>query len=146
MLRQWVTVGLLLAAVRAVTITVNSQQERCMIVSSNDQQQFLKIDLRFERFPQQTIQEGYRLVLHNTETHEEEAFQVYEGTFRREFKLTESKRLPTQTSSTASASKSSSLPSGPSARPWTTTWDSSTRAAWPKAWWSFPISCCGVGT
>jgi len=65
----------------------------------------LKIDLKFERFDQQSIQEGYRVVLHNTETHEEEAFQVYEGTFRREFKLAESNTASTQMSSTDSASK-----------------------------------------
>ena len=59
-----------------------------MIVSSNDEEQFLKIGLKFERFSEQTLEEGYRVVLHNTETHEEEAFQVYEGNFRKEFKLT----------------------------------------------------------
>lgn len=48
-----------------------------MIVSSNNQEQMLKVDLKFERFDTQTIQEGYRVVLHNTETHQEEAFQVY---------------------------------------------------------------------
>ena len=33
-----------------IGISVSSQQERCMIVSSNDEEQFLKIDLKFERF------------------------------------------------------------------------------------------------
>ena len=54
-----------------------------MIVSSVDSEQFLKIDLKSGRFSDQTLQEGYRIVLHNTETHKEEAFQVYEGTFRK---------------------------------------------------------------
>lgn len=92
MLRLGVLI-LLQVAVLAITITVSSEQERCMIVSSNDHEQFLKIDLKFEAFPDQTPQEGYRIVLHNTETHEEEAFQVFEGAFRREFKLVESKFL-----------------------------------------------------
>ncbi len=54
-----------------------------MIVSSNNQEQFLKVDLKFERFAEQTVQEGYRVVLHNTETHSEEAFQISEGIFRK---------------------------------------------------------------
>lgn len=54
-----------------------------MIVSSNNQEQFLKVDLKFERFAEQTVQEGYRVVLHNTETHAEEAFQISEGIFRK---------------------------------------------------------------
>ena len=67
----------LLSIATSITIPVSSTQEKCMIVSSNNQEQMLKVDLKFERFDTQTIQEGYRVVLHNTETHQEEAFQVY---------------------------------------------------------------------
>ena len=64
---------LALAQVRVLSIgiSVSSQQERCMIVSSNDEEQFLKIDLKFEKFSEQKVEEGYRVVLHNTEDHQE---------------------------------------------------------------------------
>jgi predicted deacetylase len=83
-----------------------------MIVSSNNHEQFLKADLRFQRFSDQALEEGYRIVLHNTETHEEQAYQISEGSFRKEFQLTERTRPATQTSSTSSASRSCSAGTG----------------------------------
>jgi predicted deacetylase len=79
---------------QAISITVSSVKERCMIVSSNNAEQLLKVDLRFQRFSDQALEEGYRVVLHDTETHEEQAYQVSEGTFRKEFQLTQSRARP----------------------------------------------------
>lgn len=80
---KWVLFLLFVLPAVPISITVSSVKERCMIVSSNNQEQFLKVDLKFERFAEQTVQEGYRVVLHNTETHAEEAFQISEGIFRK---------------------------------------------------------------
>jgi hypothetical protein len=62
-----------------------------MVVFSSSEEDYLKVDMKFSKFHEQTNTEGYRILLVNTETREEEAFQIAEGTFRREFKLTESK-------------------------------------------------------
>lgn len=83
MIARWVIGAFLPAIALSISISVSSQKERCMIVSSNNQDHFLNLDLKFERFPEQALEEGYRVVLHNTETHQEEAYQVYEGIFRR---------------------------------------------------------------
>lgn len=96
----------LLAVASCISITVSSEKERCMIVTSNNAEHFLKVDLKFDGFEAQTKEEGYRVVLLNTETFEEQAFQVYQGTFRKEFQLTESDPSPIQMSSTVSASRS----------------------------------------
>ncbi len=79
----------LITLLQAISLSVSSMRERCMIVSSNNHEHFLKADLTFRRFADQTIEEGYRIVLHNTETHEEQAYQISEGSFRKEFQLTE---------------------------------------------------------
>ena len=62
--------------INAISLTVSSVKERCMIVSSNSNEHLLKVDLKFQRFSNQAIEEGYRVVLHNTETHEEQAYQI----------------------------------------------------------------------
>jgi predicted deacetylase len=62
--------------VQAISLNISSMKERCMIVSSNNNEQLLKTDLRFTRFADQALEEGYRIVLHNTETHEEQAYQI----------------------------------------------------------------------
>lgn len=41
-----------------------------MIVFSSQEDEYLKIDLKFERFPMQAKEEGYRILLINTETNE----------------------------------------------------------------------------
>ena len=97
---------LMLAFAHSISLAVSSQKERCMIVSSADETQLLKVDLKFAKFEGQAITEGYRVVLHDTETHAEQVFQVQHGTFRKEFPLTQSISAPMQTSSTAFASKS----------------------------------------
>ncbi len=60
---------LLVAGSQSISITVTSMKERCMIVSSNNEEQLLKVDLKFKKFVNQAPEEGYRIVLHNTETH-----------------------------------------------------------------------------
>ena len=90
---------------QGISISVSSMKERCMIVSSNNHEQFLKADLSFQRFAEQAPEEGYRIVLHNTETHEEQAYQISEGSFRKEFQLAERTHPLMQISSTGSASK-----------------------------------------
>lgn len=40
----------------AISITVSSVKERCMIVSSNSNEQLLKVDLKFQRFSNQAIE------------------------------------------------------------------------------------------
>jgi hypothetical protein len=47
MLVAWVLIALLQVSVLGISMTVSSSKERCMIVSSNSQEQFLKIDLKF---------------------------------------------------------------------------------------------------
>lgn len=69
MIQKMLVIALVIGLSQSISISVSSAQERCMIVSSSSQEEFLKIDLRFERFDQQSLQEGYRIVLHNTETH-----------------------------------------------------------------------------
>lgn len=64
-----VSLLLFIAGLQAISITVSSMKERCMIVSSNNDEQLLKVDVKFQRFANQAIEEGYRVVLHNTETH-----------------------------------------------------------------------------
>lgn len=74
-----IRLSLLLAVavtINAISLTVSSVKERCMIVSSNSNEHLLKVDLKFQRFSNQAIEEGYRVVLHNTETHEEQAYQI----------------------------------------------------------------------
>ena len=74
-----IRLSLLLAVavtINAISLTVSSVKERCMIVSSNSNEHLLKVDLKFQRFSNQAIEEGYRVVLHNTETHAEQAYQI----------------------------------------------------------------------
>ena len=64
-----IRLSLLLAVavtINAISLTVSSVKERCMIVSSNSNEHLLKVDLKFQRFSNQAIEEGYRVVLHNT--------------------------------------------------------------------------------
>jgi hypothetical protein len=56
MSKELAIILLLIATTMNIGIHVSSEQERCMIVSSNDEEQFLKIDLKFERFADQTLQ------------------------------------------------------------------------------------------
>ena len=42
-----------------------------MVLFTTTDEHLLKVDLDFRKFEGQTIEEGYRVVLHNTETHEE---------------------------------------------------------------------------
>ena len=56
----------LAVALNAISLTVSSLKERCMIVSSNNNEHLLKTDLKFQRFSNQALEEGYRVVLHNT--------------------------------------------------------------------------------
>ena len=69
MILKFIVASLLYLTAESIGISASSRQERCMIVSSVDSEQFLKIDLKFVRFEDQSLQEGYRIVLHNTETH-----------------------------------------------------------------------------
>ena len=54
-----------------------------MVLSTTTDEHLMKIDLEFRKFEGQAVEEGYRVVLHNTETHQEQAYQVVSGPFRR---------------------------------------------------------------
>lgn len=92
-----------------------------MIVSTNNNEHYLKADLTFRRFADQTIEEGYRVVLHNTETHDEQAYQISEGTFRKEFQLTERTYKAIQMLCTGFASRLYSAGREKSVLSWNTT-------------------------
>lgn len=74
---------LLFAAGQGITMSVNSQDDRCMVVFTSSEEDFLKVELKFTRFHEQSRQEGYRIKLRNSETQEEQLFSVEEGTFRK---------------------------------------------------------------
>jgi hypothetical protein len=63
---HFLTLLVLTTSIHSIAISVSSQKERCMIVSSNDKIQLLKVDLKFSQFEGQAIEEGYRVVLHDT--------------------------------------------------------------------------------
>lgn len=59
----------LMVACCAIGITVDSQQDRCMVVFAQNSNEHLKIDIKFAPFHEQTREEYYRVQLINTETH-----------------------------------------------------------------------------
>jgi hypothetical protein len=61
-----------------------------MVVYTPTADDFLKLDMKFDRFAGQSKQEGYRITLTNSETNTREIFDVEQGTFRKEIQLTES--------------------------------------------------------
>jgi len=62
-------VGIIVTAY-AISIPVNSITERCMVVFSQAEEDYLKLDMKFERFNGQSKEEGYRITLLNTETND----------------------------------------------------------------------------
>lgn len=81
----------LLIAAYSISIPVNSQQDKCMVVYSTTAEDFLKIDITFPKFPGQSDSEYYLISLFNTETNYVEYFNITDGQFRREIQLTERK-------------------------------------------------------
>jgi hypothetical protein len=57
---------LLFAVGLSITMSVNSQDDRCMVVFSTSEDDFLKVELKFSRFHEQSRQEGYRIKLRNS--------------------------------------------------------------------------------
>lgn len=102
-MKDLLAIAALLAVCLSISIPVTSQKDKCMVVYSRDTEDYLKIDVKFEKFTGQTDQEYYLVNLHNTETHHIESFNVTEGLFRREIQLTESTIHLTKTSYTSYA-------------------------------------------
>lgn len=119
-MRVFIFLGLI-TLLQAISLTVSSMKERCMIVSTNNNEHYLKADLTFRRFADQTIEEGFRVVLHNTETHDEQAYQISDGIFRKEFQLTERTWKVMQMLCTDSASRLFSAGLEKSVPSWNTT-------------------------
>ena len=66
MLKHSLVVVLLIASAHSISLTVNSERERCMVLSTTTDEHLMKIDLEFRKFEGQALEEGYRVVLHNT--------------------------------------------------------------------------------
>jgi predicted deacetylase len=66
MISRLLVLTALILQLQAVSMIVSSMKERCMIVSTHDSEQLLKVDLKFQKFADQLLEEGYRIVLHNT--------------------------------------------------------------------------------
>lgn len=107
------TLALLAITTHAISIPVNSQTDKCMMVYSSNSEDYLKIDLKFDKFNGQTETEYYRVLLIDTETNSEQAFNVTDGLFRREIQLTESNPLLMKMCFIDSASRSCSTDTVP---------------------------------
>lgn len=56
MIPRLLVLTVLIFQLQAVSMIVSSMKERCMIVSTHDSEQFLKVDLKFQKFPDQLIE------------------------------------------------------------------------------------------
>ena len=107
------TLAILLVTTHSISIPVNSQADKCMMVFSADTEDYLKIDLKFDKFTGQTETEYYRVLLIDTETNSEQEFNVTDGLFRREIQLTESNCWLIKMCYIASVSRSFSIDMAP---------------------------------
>jgi hypothetical protein len=87
---QLLLCGLLLCSTVALEIAVTSSLPRCMIVYTTNEDDFLKIDIKFPKIHSVDAKNYYIIELKNTETEDVEKWTIEMGTLRKEIQLSES--------------------------------------------------------